>query len=69
MRIGRTFWIPVENTVVGARVGVGVPERGPARAHRRQLDPSRRQLLLQGAPQGLQVPANEEQIHLVREHN
>lgn len=52
-----TFRIVVEDTVVCAGVGVGVPESGCTVAERRELQLLLRQSLLHLSPQSLHEPA------------
>lgn len=54
---GGTFGIVVEDAVVSAGVGVGVPERGGAAAERGGLQLLLRQSLLHLGPQSLDEPA------------
>lgn len=52
-----TFGIIVENTVVSAGVGVGVPERGRTAAERRELQFRLRHSLLHLSSQSFNEPA------------
>lgn len=56
----------MEDTVVGAGVGVRIPEVGCTEAERRRLHPLLRQSLLQLSPQSCHEPVNTQadcQLH------
>lgn len=61
-----TFMVVVEDAVVGAGIGMRIPEGGCAEAERRGLLLHLRQSLLQLSPQSLQEPAETRSPNLLK---